>query len=172
MGSFAVRDATVDDARGIAVVHIDTWRDAYAGIVPNDYLAAMDYDSREQRWREGISAPDGPIRVVCADGRVVGWSCYGPTRDDDVRGSVGELYGIYVSSAYWGAGVGPALMDDALRWMSVRYRFATLWTLEQNARARAFYERTGWAFDGTTKDDDRGTFVLNEVRYRIAFSSS
>jgi GNAT superfamily N-acetyltransferase len=167
MPAFDVRDATLDDARGIAVVHIDTWRDAYAGIVPDDYLAAMDYSERERRWREGISAPDGPIRVVCEEGRVVGWSCSGPTRDDDMRGQVGELYGIYVSSAYWGTGVGPALMDDALAWLRPRFSVSTLWTLEANGRARAFYERTGWTFDGTTKDDDRGAFVLKEVRYRI-----
>ena len=162
-----MRDATLEDARGIAVVHVDTWRDAYRGIVPDDYLDAMDYDDREHRWREGISAPDGPIRVVCAGGRVVGWSCFGPTRDDDARGPVGELYGIYVSSAYWGSGVGAALMDDCLAWLRTRFPVATLWTLEANARARAFYERTGWRFDGTTKDDDRGSFVLKEVRYRI-----
>jgi GNAT superfamily N-acetyltransferase len=167
MGSFEVREATLDDARGIAVVHIDTWRDAYKGIVPDEYMAAMDYDHRTERWREGISAPDGPVRVVIDDGQVVGWSCYGPTRDDDVRGPVGELYGIYVSSAYWGKGVGPALMDDALGWLRLRFPMATLWTLEANGRARAFYERSGWAFDGTTKDDDRGSFVLKEVRYRI-----
>ena len=167
MATFDVRSATVDDARGIAVVHIDTWRDAYRGIVPDDYLAAMDYDDREARWREGISAPDGPIRVVTEDDRVIGWSCYGPSRDDDTRGPVGELYGIYVSSAFWGTGVGPALMGDALAWLHERFPVSTLWTLEQNARARAFYERSGWTFDGTTKIDDRDTFVLNEVRYRV-----
>lgn len=169
MGRFTVREATLEDARGIAIVHIDTWRDAYVGIVPDDYLAALDYDERETVWRRVIAGASERIRVVCDGGRVVGWATHGRTRDTDARGPVGELYGIYVSSNYWGAGVGPVLMDDALRWLSVRHRAATLWVLEQNARARAFYERTGWAFDGTTKDDDRGTFVLNEVRYRIPF---
>ena len=60
-----------------------------------------------------------------------------------------------------------ATLDDALRWLTVRFPMSTLWTLEANGRARAFYERTGWALDGTTKDDDRGSFVLKEVRYRI-----
>lgn len=169
MRTHAVRDATPDDARGIAIVHVDTWRDAYTGIVPDGFLAAMDYDVRGRRWREAISAPDGAIRVVSDGGRVVGWSSHGSARDVDVPGRVGELYGLYVSSAYWGTGVGAALMDDALHWMSARYRSATLWMLEANARARTFYERTGWSFDGTTKDDDRGTFVLKEVRARTAF---
>lgn len=164
-----MRDATLDDARGIAVVHIDTWRDAYAGIVPDDYLAALDYNDREAVWRRVIPASDERVRVVCEGNQVVGWATQGRTRDADARGAIGELYGIYVSSKYWGAGVGPALMEDALRWLSTHYRAATLWVLEQNARARSFYERAGWTFDGTTKADDRGTFVLNEVRYRIAF---
>jgi GNAT superfamily N-acetyltransferase len=162
-----IREATLDDARGIAVVHIATWQDAYRGIVPDDVLDTMDVDARTARWHEGISAPEGPIRVATDDAKVVGWACYGPSRDDDARGPVGELYGIYVSSSYWGTGVGPALMDDALAWLRVHFPVSTLWTLDANARARRFYERTGWTFDGTTKIDDRGTYVLDEVRYRL-----
>jgi GNAT superfamily N-acetyltransferase len=163
-----IRDAEPGDAHAIAVVHVRTWQDAYRGIVPDDYLDALDVDERERRWREGISAPEGPIRVAEVEGDVVGWACYGPTRDTDTdRRRTGELYGIYVLYGHWGTGVGPALMDDALAWLRDRYPVSTLWTLEDNARARRFYERCGWRFDGATKDDDRETFVLREVRYRI-----
>ena len=42
---------------------------------------------------------------------------------------------------------------------------ATLWVLEANRRARAFYEGLGWFPTGARKIDDRGDFVLLEVRY-------
>jgi RimJ/RimL family protein N-acetyltransferase len=40
--------------------------------------------------------------------------------------------------------------------------------LRTNARARRFYEKAGWAPDGTTKTDTigDGTVELVEVRYR------
>jgi GNAT superfamily N-acetyltransferase len=165
-----LRDATIHDAEGIADMHVKTWQDAYRGVVPDDHLDGLDVVDRAKRWREGISAPEGPIRVAEVDDRIVGWACYGTTRDSDADDrTTGELYGIYVRSECWGSGVGPALMDEALAWLAERYAVATLWTLEANARARAFYERTGWRFDGTTKDDDRQAFVLREVRYRIDF---
>jgi GNAT superfamily N-acetyltransferase len=163
-----VRDATVNDAEGIAHVHVDTWRAAYRGIVPDDYLDALDVDDRAERWRGGIAAPDGPIWVADNGGTVVGWACVGPTRDDDLPGS-GELYGIYVDPSWWGKDVGPRLMKETLDWLRPRFDVAALWTLDANARARRFYERYGWRVDGTTKDDDRESFVLREVRYRIEF---
>jgi hypothetical protein len=60
-------------------------------------------------------------------------------------------------------------MAEAVAWLGARYGDATLWVLDENVRARSFYERGGWRLDGATKDDDRGSFVLKEVRYRTAF---
>jgi RimJ/RimL family protein N-acetyltransferase len=45
---------------------------------------------------------------------------------------------------------------------------AVLWVLEDNPRARRFYEREGWALDGERKEDEYLGFRVAEVRYRIA----
>ena len=37
----------------------------------------------------------------------------------------------------------------------------------RNARARRFYEREGWALDGTVKSEPREDFTMDEVRYAI-----
>jgi GNAT superfamily N-acetyltransferase len=162
-----LRNATVEDADGIARVHIATWQAAYRGIVPDDYLDAMDVGDRTARWRNVLEHPNGPTWVAASDEAVVGWANAGPARDTDTRAAPGELYGIYVRSDWWGRGAAPPLMTEALAWLRERYPEATLWTLEANARARRFYEKFGWRFDGTTRQDDRGSFVLHEVRYRI-----
>jgi hypothetical protein len=44
---------------------------------------------------------------------------------------------------------------------------ATLWALEADARARAFYERVGWKPDGARKSDP-GTNLIADLRYRLA----
>jgi hypothetical protein len=41
-----IREARLDDALAIARVHVDTWLSTYRGIVPEDYLARLDYSPR------------------------------------------------------------------------------------------------------------------------------
>lgn len=83
--------------------------------------------------------------------------------------STGEVTGIYVAPSAWGRGGGRQLMEAALANLKAAgFATATLWVLEANRRARAFYERLGWDPEGARKIDDRGNFVLLEVRYITA----
>ena len=69
----------------------------------------------------------------------------------------------------WGDGSGPALLAaslDALR--ASGFATASLWVLEDNPRARRFYEREGWAVDGGQRQEDVLGVTINEVGYLIA----
>jgi GNAT superfamily N-acetyltransferase len=62
------------------------------------------------------------------------------------------LDALYVRPAAWGTGVAARLHDravEALREAGVER--ARLWVLEENRRARRFYERRGWVLDGTSR---------------------
>ena len=48
-----VRYATIDDA-GIGRVHAESWRGAYRGIVPNDFLDSIDVDEWSERRRQDM----------------------------------------------------------------------------------------------------------------------
>jgi GNAT superfamily N-acetyltransferase len=162
-----VRRAVVDDAHGIATVHVTTWQVAYRGIVPDEILDAMDIEQRAERWRDDwLSKPEGRIWVAEED-VIIGWANAGVSRDSDAEAAPGELYGIYVAPTAWGTGAGRSLIDVATAWLREDHGSATLWTLEANARARRFYEKNGWRFDGTTKAEDVRGVVLREVRYRV-----
>ena len=54
---------------------------------------------------------------------------------------------------------------DAMR--AAGYRDAILYVLEDNPRARRFYEREGWALDGGTKRDEFLGVEVTELRYRL-----
>lgn len=54
---------------------------------------------------------------------------------------------------------------EALR--AAGHREAILWVLDDNRRARRFYEREGWRLDGAVKEDDFLGVRVSEVRYRI-----
>ena len=99
-------------------------------------------DEIRERWTGLLEA--GEHRVLVAE------------RDGDAVGIVavrrGWLDGLYVVPELWGTGVAGDLHDaglDHLRGLgdpAVR-----LWVLEENTRARRFYERRGWEVDGTTR---------------------
>lgn len=162
-----LRPATVDDAHGLAVVHVRSWQEAYRGLMPQDVLDGLSIVDRAAGWRRILSdrAPGSQTLVVEHDGMIVGWASFGDARDADAVGT-GELWGIYAHPDAWSTGVGHLLIDaveQALR--SDRHATAYLWVLDGNERAAGFYERHGWAADGGTKLDERPGLVLRERRH-------
>ncbi len=146
-----IRAAEPADARGIAEVHVASWRWAYAGDLPQQVLDALSVDEREGMWSDVISDPAASIAVADEDGRVAGFASTGATRDADAPASTGELFAIYLAPEAAGRGVGRALLDRAERgFREAGFDRATLWVLASNDRARRFYERAGWRWDGTT----------------------
>jgi GNAT superfamily N-acetyltransferase len=168
-GPIVVRAARVEDARDIARIHVDAWRAAYRGIVPDAHLAALDVDERARKRRAHLESPPPRVRAVVAerDGMLVGWLQCGPTRDEDADPlRVLEVYAIYLDPATWRAGIGTQLMRHALE--SEWAERATVWSLEANSGARRFYERCGFDCDTARKIVDIGGARLVEVRYARA----
>ena len=130
-------------------MHVRVWQEAYAGLLPADYLAALDPTVGPALWRERIKRPSGPIRWWLArdDEGIVGLATAGPGRDDDAPVAL-ELYAINVLRRAHGTGLADELMAAA-----VGDRAAYLWVLEGNGRARAFYRRHGFADEGGRKPE-------------------
>jgi GNAT superfamily N-acetyltransferase len=146
-----IRPARPADAEAVAQVHVASWRHAYRGLIPDDYLDRLSVEDREAMWRGAFADPDPRSGAFVAeqDGRVVGFAAFGPSRDDDAREGTGEVPAIYLDPAVVGSGIGRALFAEAnaaLR--EVGFTSATLWVLEANAPARRFYEKAGWTWDG------------------------
>ena|SRR5690348_5315694 len=157
-----IRPATVEDAEAAAWCHLLCWREAYAGLVPDEVLLerTSDIDGRISRWRANLS--EGRARWIAVnpgsavEDRVAGFIGTGPGRDEDAPVPF-ELEAIYTRQAFWKTGLGTRLLDVA-----VGKQPAFLWVFEGNARARAFYERHGFVPDGTGKHDPY--FDLREIR--------
>jgi ribosomal protein S18 acetylase RimI-like enzyme len=184
-----IRSASTADAPQIAAVMRDSWFAAYEGIIARQLIdqattpdggARVRQSFRTRPWQRMIAAvarhPRPAAGADAAPG-IVGYASFGPERDvldtswphprttAGAEGRVAELYALYVRPAWWSTGTGRALMDQVLTRLSgAGYRHITLWVLEDNARARRFYEQAGFA-----PDDARhllGDFGVTEVRYR------
>jgi GNAT superfamily N-acetyltransferase len=161
-----VRAAIPADARAIARVHVASWREAYRGLLPDDYLAGLSVEQLTEEWT-GILADPSPGHVVVAHlgSRIVGFAHAGPRRDDDVPPPAGELYTIYLVPDVWGGGHGRSLLDGALdRLLGDGYHSVTLWMLSTNDRARRFYLRQGWSQVAGERTQEFGGQLVTDLR--------
>ncbi|MBO9624967.1 MAG: GNAT family N-acetyltransferase [Microbacterium sp.] len=167
MTQLTIREGRLDDADGVARVHVRSWRAAYRGLMDQQILDSLSVEERAANWRRFITDPlPTTIALLVAerDGEVVGWTSFGAGRDAD--GSTdGEVYGIYADPDSWSTGAGHALLEEAERRMAdAGHTRAYLWVLDGNERADAFYARHGWVADGATKADERAVATFAEHR--------
>lgn len=156
--ALTVRPARVSDAGGIAAVHVQSWRETYAHLVPAAFLAGLDVGERTARWTRILGDDVTDVLVALDTEGIVGWASASAGRDP-LRPAPRELEGIYVVAAAHGSGAGQLLLDSA-----VGDGPAYLWMADDNARAEAFYRRNGFTRDGGTKEESLGPVVLPVVR--------
>ncbi|MFG3136712.1 GNAT family N-acetyltransferase [Streptomyces sp. NPDC048211] len=168
-----IRDMTIDDCEAVARVRVRGWQSAYAGLMPQAHLDAMDIAADAER-RRGFFTEAGAVVDVVAERAglgVVGWAAYGPYREGGGRLARGELYAIYVLPEQTGTGVGRALMAQVLTGAAeAGHRDLALWVLKDNTPARRFYERAGFRADGAEEPFDVDGVAVPEVRYVRALS--
>ncbi|GFG65099.1 N-acetyltransferase [Mycobacterium kubicae] len=160
-----VRPAQAEDALAVAAVHVRSWQWAYRGLIAQDYLDSLTPAAWASRYTFGRVGVRLPSTVVAVDGSVI---CgLATTGLSDELPNHGELMALYVDPDYLGRGVGRALMGAARQRMrALGVAGASLWVLAGNDRARWFYERDGWAFDGTRRLGSYGGAPVEELRYR------
>lgn len=141
-GSCSIEPARVQDAVGIAAVHVDVWRTAYPGLVPDHSLTSLSVARLAPRYRAAILREQGIfVARATQEPQVVGFttvSTYGRGRPAE-----GEVETLYVLDDWREGGVGRALLRRAARHLADRScRSLFLWVLEDNP-SRWFYERLG-----------------------------
>ena len=168
-----MRMARPGDATAMATVHVASWRAAYRGLLPDDYLAGLSVEERAASWSGILADPaPGQVLVVELDGRIVGFAHVGPSGDDDAGPDTGELYTIYVLPDAWGRGHGWALMEAALeRLRADGYAGVTLWMLSTNDRARRFYLRQGWSVTAGQRTQEFGGQEVTDHRFGLALDT-
>jgi ribosomal protein S18 acetylase RimI-like enzyme len=153
------RAARPDDLLGAAEARVASWRGAFTGLVPQDFLDAMDPASIAASWADSIAAGRSRLYVAALGEQVIGYAGVGPERDPAAPPFTGELYALFVHPSYWGTGAGRALADAACADLRDNGCVSvSLWVLEANTRARRFYATYGFQ-----ETSDRTHSSLNDL---------
>lgn len=165
-----IRQAHADDAGAIAEVHVETWRDAYAGILPDTYLLDMSATRHAALWARLLRQPRLSELVLVAEdptAGVVGFVSGGRARKSGLpRRSPydAELYTLYVAPDHQGSGLGGGLLRRAFAGLAERgHAAAVVWVLEANP-ARFFYQAMGGHIVAERTERFAGT-TLGELAY-------
>jgi len=150
----------------VARVQVRSWQWAYRGLIAQDYLDGLEPETWSGRYTFGRVGIGLPYTLVAVDGSAIcGLAITGLCRDEDLP-NCGELMAIYVDPAHVGTGVGRILITAARERLGTVSTHAALWVLDGNVRARLFYKRDGWEFDGTRRTRTYGDSTVQELRYR------
>jgi len=137
-----LRKAVGEDAPAIARVHVDSWRTTYRDIVPEEHLARLSYEERENLWKRVIADPRQFTFVAEERGRIVGFANGGRNRGPEAD-YAGELYAVYLLQAHQQRGTGRRLSAAIAReFVKAGMNSMIVWVLKDNP-ACEFYRRLG-----------------------------
>ena len=150
-----------DDRMAISRVYEESWRHAYQGVIPHAYLDAIPTGY----WASAIDMPGRETLLLHDKENIVGVCSFGPSRFKKLV-NWGEIFSIYLLPQYMGKGCGTQLLRSAIEELKKRsYKKLFLWVLEENNRARHFYERCGFLKAADVIEEKIGGKNVREIRY-------
>jgi GNAT superfamily N-acetyltransferase len=168
-----VRVARVSDAPAVGLVQAVVWREAYAGILPEEVVAQFEPRAFAGAWRESLTSPPSPdhvLLVACAGEQVVGFAAVGPSPDPD-GDAVAELLVIGVHPEARRQGHGSRLLNAVVDTARARgHEMLTVWVVADSDDTRRFLTAAGLQVDGAHRERvvSEGGATASEVRLSAA----
>jgi GNAT superfamily N-acetyltransferase len=160
--------ATSADAAAIALVHAQSWRIAYRGLLTDEYLDDHVLEDRTAFWSKRFSAPQPERRLVLKAldaSTLLGFVC---VLLDEEPAWGARLDNLHVAPGLKGTGIGYALFQAAREWTAAMTsdRPMHLWCVERNLVARRFYDRQGGKVVESAVRPIAQGLCLPELRYQ------
>ncbi len=170
------RAALTSDIESLALVELRSWTAAFQDVLDPADIAALRLETLRERWVDRLGERDGDrANTLCLveedegdTNEILGYFRWYPSEDVDLDpAQVAEVGALYTVPSSWRSGAGTSLLRAALDAATAAgYLHAVLWVLEDNTRARAFYERQRWEHDGVHDTVRSGPRLVRRLRYR------
>jgi GNAT superfamily N-acetyltransferase len=158
------REATVLDCRAVARVHVQSWKESFAGIVPQTFLDKMSVEKRAKAFEERFSAASYRMYVAEVPGcGLVGFADVGEPRES-INGYAGELYAIYLLPGFQRKGVGERLFNLGVDYLIGSGKGSMYLLALEVSPYRLFYEKMGGRVVGKKQVEIEGV-MYDEVVY-------
>ena len=150
-----------DDPCEISNIYEQSWKHAYKGIIPQSFLDSIP----SGKWVKSLDTPGRTHFVAEQGGRLIGTASICPSRWENHK-SCGEIVSIYLLPEFMGKGHGRALFERCVSELTKQgFERIILWVLEENSRARRFYEKCGFVCTDEFIEDNIGGKPLREILY-------
>ncbi|XEC96407.1 N-acetyltransferase family protein [Paenibacillus tarimensis] len=160
-----IRWAQLEDTRELGFVHSEAYRNAYQGIMPDEYLNQVTPNVSERYFYNALVKETEHIAIVLNDNKAVGYMMLKACSDNDLEKTSGEISAIYLLENYRGIGLGKQLLNWGIEKLKdFGFNIIVLWVLKENIYAIRFYEQQGFVLDGTERIIIRGRELI-QVRY-------
>jgi len=159
-----IRKATKEDAESLANIIVESWKSAYSNVIPKDEITKFLDKQRRQRQFERFIEDEEIVLIGFYDEIPFGLVFANKDNDEQLK-ECGSIYSIYLLEEYWGKGLATKLMDVVINILKEEgCKQVSLWVYEVNTRARRFYEKCGFIFDGNKKHSHFSNKPI-ELRY-------
>lgn len=158
--SFRFRAAAPADVEAITDVYLASWRAGYEELLPHDTLEKQAAVRGRYDWLEAIESPSTAVILGINSGHVVGVV---EAREElpEAERDLPEITMLYVAPTLWGTPLATQLLAAGCSWIRQRgHHVARLRVVENQERARRFYEREGWTVDPNLPPASNGLFRL------------
>lgn len=148
-----IRWASLTDAKDLGVVHSESYRTAYKGIIPDFYLNQCTPAAREEYFYYALAHSKERIAIMFVNFEAVGVLIL----VTDLENNCGEISALYLKPNFRSMGLGKKLLQWGITELkTLGYSQAVLWVLKENKNAIDFYVRQGFENDGSERTIFRG----------------
>ncbi|WP_283130448.1 GNAT family N-acetyltransferase [Enterovibrio norvegicus] len=155
-----LRTARQGDVDDIASIHVNSWKAAFTGRMPDNYIDSYTLQRRVAEWHQLLTSNTETVVVAELDSRVVGFLSFKMSQTHE---NAFELSKLYLCPTSYGKGVGSLLMHYFEKEViSHHVHQITLYVLDNNDAAIRFYTKHGFAFaEGAVSEEFEGEVIVD-----------
>jgi len=155
-----LRKALPVDVHDIARIHVNSWKTAFEGLMPQKYINGYTCSSRIDEWNRVIKTNAETVVVAECDSKVVGLMSYSAHLHllDTL-----ELSKIYLCPTVYGKSIGSKFMNYLMNEAEAKgIKVINLYVLDNNESAIRFYMKHGFVYsDGYVSEEFEGETIID-----------
>jgi RimJ/RimL family protein N-acetyltransferase len=165
MGNY-IRYANKEDADILGLINSKSAQQGFKGIIPDDFLKEkFSHERLRDRLYKELEEGSTTSCIIFSDDVPAGMLTIGKDDHKQRDDSEIDLWRVYLLPEYWGKNIAGELIDWVTEELRRKgYKKIGLWVVEENARARRFYEKAGFIHVGEIRNINPGR-ELRDYRY-------